>query len=108
MERNVSRLFAEKIEVFGEVEPSQAGILSSIAKIVLKSLEECIRLGTFNSQGSQVIQISIYHFRKELTAGPIGDDGVVHYLLDGAASAVISRSIVKSVLDADAMKYAIE
>jgi len=102
MERNVDRLFADKIKIFGDVKASQAGVLIGIAKIVLKSLVECIRLKTLPDEPSfQVITVSAAFLRGRLQK-VMGHDDAVDYLMDEVTSAAADRSMqVNQMLPAD-------
>jgi hypothetical protein len=95
VERNVDRLFAEKIQIFGEVQATQAAILSGITKIAIKSLIECIRLSNLNLPAYQLIHTSTVFLRKEITSHILGEDDVVEFLLDEAQSACSDRCCVE-------------
>ena len=91
VERNVDRLFAEKIQIFGKVGATQAAILSGITKIAIKSLIECIRLSNLNLPAYQLIHASTVYLRSEVTNHILGEDDVVEFLMDEAQSACSDR-----------------
>ena len=94
VERNVDRLFAEKIEIFGKVEATQRGVLSGITKIAIKSLIECIRLSSLNAKAHDLIGgSSLPYLRRELRDRIVGVDSTVEFLLDEAGQALQDRSV---------------
>ncbi|UPR05083.1 vacuolar protein sorting-associated protein [Chloropicon primus] len=94
VERNVDRLFAEKIQIFGaKVDAERGAILCGITKIAIKSLIECIRLSSMNLKAHKLIQVSLVYLRSELREKILGEDNVVEFLLDEAQSALVDRCI---------------
>ena len=60
MKRNISKLFGEKMEIFGgKIEFSPASIVEGIIKIFLKSFAECVRMRTFGKFGYQQVGLCI-------------------------------------------------
>ena len=93
VERNVDRLFAEKIQIFSQgTKPTQGAILSGIAKIALKSLVECIRLSALNLQAYRLMHASLVFLRRDARS-VLGEDDVVEYLMDEAQSAAADRCV---------------
>lgn len=63
---NIQKLFAEKIEIFSQVEFNKMSILSGIVKITLKTFLECIRLKTYSKYGLQQIQVDCHYLQMYL------------------------------------------
>ncbi|KAL6763334.1 hypothetical protein V8C86DRAFT_2499142 [Haematococcus lacustris] len=101
VERNLAKIFREKVKVFGgPLQFSQASILSGIAGIGLKSLVECIRLQTLSRAGLQQLQLDCHYLRpllRRCTAGRAQQ--VVDSLLDEVVSAGVERAIDPTLLE---------
>lgn len=63
---NIQKLFAEKIEIFSNVDFSKVSVLTGIIKISLKTFLECIRLKTFSKYGLQQVQVDCYYLQMYL------------------------------------------
>jgi hypothetical protein len=66
LQRNVARLFTEKVKIFGEVRFTQASVLSAVARVGVKSLVECVRLQTVSRAGLQQLQLDVHFLRPQL------------------------------------------
>lgn len=60
---------------------SQESVITTIVKLFLKSLQEFVRLQTFNRSGFQQIQLDI-HFLKTTLKDIAEDEAAVDFLLD--------------------------
>ncbi|KAL5683753.1 hypothetical protein ACJX0J_010138, partial [Zea mays] len=56
LENHLAKLFEQKMEIFTKVEYTQESVISTVLKLCLKSLQEFVRLQTFNRSGFQQIQ----------------------------------------------------
>lgn len=59
----------------------QESVITTIIKLFLKSLQEFVRLQTFNRSGFQQIQLDI-HFLKTALKDTAEDEAAVDFLLD--------------------------
>ena len=59
----------------------QESVITTIIKLFLKSLQEFVRLQTFNRSGFQQIQLDI-HFLKTTLKDTADDEAAVDFLLD--------------------------
>lgn len=59
----------------------QDSVITTIVKLCLKSLQEFVRLQTFNRSGFQQIQLDI-HFLKTTLKDTADDEAAVDFLLD--------------------------
>ncbi|KAG2697641.1 hypothetical protein I3760_07G116000 [Carya illinoinensis] len=81
LETHLAKLFKQKIEIFTKVEYTQESVVTTVVKLCLKSLQEFVRLQTFNRSGFQQIQLDIQFLRtpvKEI----VEDQAVIDFLLD--------------------------
>ncbi|KAJ4843038.1 hypothetical protein Tsubulata_037506 [Turnera subulata] len=81
LETHLAKLFKQKVEIFTKIEYTQESVVSTILKLCLKSLQEFVRLQTFNRSGFQQIQLDIQFLRghlKEIAE----DEASVDFLLD--------------------------
>lgn len=63
----VHRLFSERVDIFNSsVEFSKVSIMSSIIRISLKTLLECVRLRSFSKYGLQQIQVDAHYLQLNL------------------------------------------
>mmetsp|Transcript_22138 Transcript_22138/g.37821 ORF Transcript_22138/g.37821 Transcript_22138/m.37821 type:complete len:244 (-) Transcript_22138:217-948(-) len=101
VERNLAKIFREKIKVFGApVQFTQAALLGSIAGVGLKSLVECIRLQTLGRAGLQQLQLDCHYLRpllRRFTGGR--SQQVVDSLLDEVVSAGVERALDPTLLE---------
>ncbi|KAK9722989.1 hypothetical protein K7432_002289 [Basidiobolus ranarum] len=63
----IDKLFMERIDIFGKVEPTRVGILTGIMKIVLKAATETIRLCTLGRGGYQQIQLDAEFIKTKIS-----------------------------------------
>eukprot|EP00249_Psilotum_nudum_P007543 c20645_g1_i1 orf=513-2891(-) len=92
LERDVAKLFKQKVEIFTKPEYTQASVISAIVKLCLKSFQEYIRLETFSRSGYQQIQLDT-HYLKDPLQGIVEDDAVVNFLLDEVCAAAAERCL---------------
>jgi len=59
MMSNIDKLFIDKIEYYGKVEPSGVGILTVIIRIIVKTWIESVRSYTFGRNGFQQVQVDV-------------------------------------------------
>lgn len=81
LETHLAKLFKQKVEIFTKVEYTQESVVSTIVKLFLKSLQEFVRLQTFNRSGFQQIQLDIQFLRTPLKEN-VEDEAAVDFLLD--------------------------
>ncbi|XP_050267110.1 vacuolar protein sorting-associated protein 51 homolog [Quercus robur] len=81
LETHLAKLFKQKVEIFTKVEYTQESVVSTIVKLSLKSLQEFVRLQTFNRSGFQQIQLDIQFLRTPLKEN-VEDEAAVDFLLD--------------------------
>lgn len=89
---NIKKLFSERIEIFSPVSFTRRTILFGIAKILLKTMVECIRLKTFNKNGVQQLQIDAKYLQHELSRF-VSDENVIFALLDEAVASAEIRCL---------------
>ncbi|OWM86099.1 vacuolar protein sorting-associated protein 51 homolog [Punica granatum] len=92
LETHLAKLFKQKVEIFTKVEYTQESVVSTIVKLSLKSLQEFVRLQTFNRSGFQQIQLDIQFLRmplKEIAE----DEAAVDFLLDEVIVAASERCL---------------
>ncbi|CAJ2631929.1 unnamed protein product [Trifolium pratense] len=80
-ETHLAKLFKQKVEIFTKVEYTQTSVLMTMAKLCLKSLQEFVRLQTFNRSGFQQIQLDIQFLRTPLKE-IVQDEATIDFLLD--------------------------
>ncbi|XP_050237497.1 vacuolar protein sorting-associated protein 51 homolog [Mercurialis annua] len=81
LETHLAKLFKQKVEIFTKTEFTQESVVTTIVKLCLKSLQEFVRLQTFNRSGFQQIQLDIQFLRtpsKDLCE----DEAAIDFLLD--------------------------
>ncbi|XVF80678.1 hypothetical protein PTKIN_Ptkin15bG0093700 [Pterospermum kingtungense] len=81
LETHLAKLFKQKVEIFTKVEYTQESVVTSIVKLCLKSLQEFVRLQTFNRSGFQQIQLDIQFLRTPLKEN-VEDEAAIDFLLD--------------------------
>lgn len=89
---NIKKLFSERIEIFEPVAFKRRTILFGIVKILLRTMVECVRLKTFNKNGTQQLQIDAKYLQHELTRF-VSDENVIFALLDEAVTSAEIRCI---------------
>ncbi|MCO5562521.1 hypothetical protein L7F22_016148 [Adiantum nelumboides] len=92
LERDVAKLFKQKIEVFTKLEFTQTSVISAIIKMCLKSFQEYVRLETFSRSGFQQIQVDTQYLREALRE-VVDEEAIVHFLLDEVCSAAAERCL---------------
>ncbi len=104
IQRNVAKLFQEKLRIFDEVEATRSAVMLGIIKIALKSWVECVRLVTVGRAGFHQLQLDVHYMRPALRAHASGSPGVADSLLDEVVSAAVDRCASAPVaLDASAL-----
>jgi hypothetical protein len=91
IQRNVAKLFQEKLRIFDEVEATRAAVLLGIIKIALKSWVECVRLVTVGRNGFHQLQLDVHFMRPALRTYASCSPGVADSLLDEVVSAAVDR-----------------
>ncbi|XP_073106705.1 vacuolar protein sorting-associated protein 51 homolog [Elaeis guineensis] len=92
LESHLAKLFEQKMEIFTKVEYTQESVLSTIVKLCLKSLQEFVRLQTFNRSGFQQIQLDI-EFLKNPLKEFVDDEAAIDFLLKEVISASHERCL---------------
>lgn len=92
LETHLAKLFKQKMEIFTKVEHTQESVTTTIAKLSLKSLQEFVRLQTFNRSGFQQIQLDI-HFLKSTLKDISEDEAAIDFLLDEVIVATAERCL---------------
>ncbi|XP_075094000.1 vacuolar protein sorting-associated protein 51 homolog isoform X2 [Nicotiana tabacum] len=92
LESHLAKLFKQKMEIFTKVEHTQESVITTIIKLFLKSLQEFVRLQTFNRSGFQQIQLDI-HFLKTTLKDTAEDEAAVDFLLDEVIVAAAERCL---------------
>ncbi|DBB17629.1 TPA: hypothetical protein ACH3X3_002673 [Trebouxia sp. C0006] len=100
MERNVARLFRDRVKFSAAVEFTQTSILAGISRVGLKSLVESVRLQTLSRAGLQQLQLDVHYLRPLLRRFAQGNEAnVVHQLLDEVLSTALERAIQPQLLE---------
>ncbi|KAJ9187869.1 hypothetical protein P3X46_003284 [Hevea brasiliensis] len=81
LETHLAKLFKQKVEIFTKTEFTQESVVTTIVKLCLKSLQEFVRLQTFNRSGFQQIQLDIQFLRAPLKE-TVEDEAAIDFLLD--------------------------
>ncbi|KAK7344381.1 hypothetical protein VNO77_13908 [Canavalia gladiata] len=92
LETHLAKLFKQKVEIFTKVEYTQESVVTTIVKLCLKSLQESVRLQTFNRSGFQQIQLDIQFLRIPLRE-IVEDEAAIDFLLDEVIVATAERSL---------------
>ncbi|XP_058077421.1 vacuolar protein sorting-associated protein 51 homolog isoform X2 [Magnolia sinica] len=92
LESHLAKLFKQKMEIFTKVEHTQESVVSTIVKLCLKSLQEFVRLQTFNRSGFQQIQVDIQFLRNPLKEN-VDDEAAIDFLLDEVIVAAAERCL---------------
>ncbi|KAJ6404108.1 hypothetical protein OIU84_012322 [Salix udensis] len=72
---------SQKVEIFTKTEYTQESVVTTVVKLCLKSLQEFVRLQTFNRSGFQQIQLDVQFLRAALKE-IVEDEAAVDFLLD--------------------------
>ncbi len=101
MERNVAKLFKERVKLSGSIKFAQPSIFAAIIGVGLKSLVECIRLQTLGRAGLQQLQLDAHYLRPRLRRFVGGSTGaVVDSLVDEVVAAGAERTTDPTLLEA--------
>ncbi|RWR94284.1 vacuolar protein sorting-associated protein 51 [Cinnamomum micranthum f. kanehirae] len=92
LESHLAKLFKQKMEIFTKVEHTQESVVSTIVKLCLKSLQEFVRLQTFNRSGFQQIQLDIQFLRNPLKE-IVEDEAAIDFLMDEVIVAAAEQNI---------------
>ncbi|XP_020113910.1 vacuolar protein sorting-associated protein 51 homolog [Ananas comosus] len=92
LETHLAKLFEQKMEIFTKVEYTQESVISTVIKLCLKSLQEFVRLQTFNRSGFQQIQLDI-EFLKTPLKDFVDDGAAIDFLLKEVISAAHERCL---------------
>ncbi|GLU16762.1 hypothetical protein SLE2022_331770 [Rubroshorea leprosula] len=92
LETHLAKLFKQKVEIFTKVEFTQESVVTTIVKLCLKSLQEFVRLQTFNRSGFQQIQLDIQFLRTPLKE-TAEDEAAIDFLLDEVIVAASERCL---------------
>lgn len=92
LETHLAKLFKQKVEIFTKVEYTQESVINTIIKLSLKSLQEFVRLQTFNRSGFQQIQLDIQFLRAPLKESA-EDEAAIDFLLDEVIVAAAERCL---------------
>ncbi|KAG6606940.1 Vacuolar protein sorting-associated protein 51-like protein, partial [Cucurbita argyrosperma subsp. sororia] len=92
LESHLAKLFKQKIEIFTRVEFTQGSVVTTAVKLSLKTLQEFVRLQTYNRSGFQQIQLDMQFLRTPLKE--IADDeAAIDFLLDEVIVAASERCL---------------
>ncbi|GMI66635.1 modified transport to the vacuole 16, UNHINGED, vacuolar protein sorting 51 [Hibiscus trionum] len=92
LETHLAKLFKQKVEIFTKVEYTQESVETTIVKLCLKSLQEFVRLKTFNRSGFQQIQLDVQFLRTILREN-IDVEEAIDFLLDEVIVAASERCL---------------
>ncbi|XP_076896228.1 vacuolar protein sorting-associated protein 51 homolog [Bidens hawaiensis] len=98
LETHLAKLFKQKMEIFTKVEHTQESVMMTIVKRCLKSMQEFVRLHTFNRSGFQQIQLDMQYLRITLKDST-DDEAAVEFLLDEVIVAAAERCVDPSPLE---------
>lgn len=92
LESHLAKLFEQKMEIFTKVEYTQESVISTVLKLCLKSLQEFVRLQTFNRSGFQQIQLDM-EFLKTSLKDFVDDEAAISFLLKEVNNAAHERCL---------------
>lgn len=92
LETHLAKLFKQKMEIFTKVDSTQDSVVTTIVKLCLKSLQEFVRMQTFNRSGFQQIQLDIQFLRNSIRDS-VEDEAAVDFLLDEVIVAAAERCL---------------
>ncbi|KAJ8900414.1 hypothetical protein K2173_025191 [Erythroxylum novogranatense] len=98
LETHLAKLFKQKVEIFTKTEYTQDSVINTIVKLCLKSLQELVRLQTFNRSGFQQIQLDI-QFLRGLLKETVEDEAAVDFLLDEVIVGAAERCLDPNPLE---------
>ncbi|WOL03265.1 vacuolar protein-sorting-associated protein [Canna indica] len=99
LESHLAKLFEQKMEIFTKVQYTQESVMSTIIKFCLKSLQEFVRLQTFNRSGFQQIQLDT-EFLKNPLKEFVDDEAAIDFLLKEVIGAAHERCLDPIPLEA--------
>ncbi|VAI02271.1 unnamed protein product [Triticum turgidum subsp. durum] len=99
LENHLAKLFEQKMEIFTKLEYTQESVISTVLKLCLKSLQEIVRLQTFNRSGFQQIQLDM-EFLKSSLKEFIDDEAAISFLLKEVNNAAHERCLDPIPLEA--------
>ncbi|KAK9817324.1 hypothetical protein WJX74_004288 [Apatococcus lobatus] len=100
LERNVARLFSERVRFSGRIEFTRSSVLAGVARLGLKSMVEGARLQTLGRAGLQQLQLDVHYLRQPLSRYANNSEGAALWqLLDEVLSAAMERSLEPVLLD---------
>ncbi|XP_057966548.1 vacuolar protein sorting-associated protein 51 homolog [Malania oleifera] len=99
LETHLAKLFKQKMEIFTKIEATQESVTTTVVKLCLKSLQEFVRLQTFNRSGFQQIQLDV-HFLRTALKETVEDEAAVDFLLDEVIVAAAERCLDPIPLEA--------
>ncbi|KAL1565154.1 Vacuolar protein sorting-associated protein 51, variant 2 [Salvia divinorum] len=102
LESHLAKLFKQKMEIFTKVEHTQESVVTTIVKLSLKSLQEFVRLQTFNRSGFQQIQLDV-HFLRTTLKDITEDEAAVDFLLDEVIVSTAERCLDPNPLEPPVM-----
>lgn len=100
LETHLAKLFKQKVEIFTKIEHTQGSVLTTILKLCLKSLQEFVRLHTYNRSGFQQIQLDTQFLRTIIFKEIAEDEAAVDFLLDEVIVAAAERCLDPIPLEA--------
>lgn len=92
LETHLAKLFKQKMEIFTKVLHTQESVVMTIVKLCLKSMQEFVRLHTFNRSGFQQIQLDMQYLRITLKDSA-EDEAAIEFLLDEVIVASAERCL---------------
>ncbi|KAL3849675.1 hypothetical protein ACJIZ3_011557 [Penstemon smallii] len=98
LETHLAKLFKQKTEIFTKIEHTQESVITTIVTLSLKSLQEFVRLHTFNRSGFQQIQLDIYYLKTTLKDIDV-DEAAVDILLDEVIIGTAERCLDPTPLE---------
>lgn len=100
LERNVAKLFRQRVHLDRKVEFTQSSIQAAILGCGLKSWIECIRMETLGRAGLQQLQLDILFLRPLVTGFVRGKEShSIMALMEEVISAAMERSVDPSLLE---------
>ena len=100
LERNVAKLFRERVQLGKKAEFTQSSIQAAILGGGLKSLIECIRMETLGRAGLQQLQLDVLYLRSLVTGFVRGRESeTIAALLEEVIAAAVERSLDPTLLE---------
>ncbi|TPX57633.1 hypothetical protein PhCBS80983_g03697 [Powellomyces hirtus] len=89
---NIDKLFAERVEYYGPVEPNRTAVMTSVSKVILKCFVELVRLIAFNNPGFRQTQLDAEFLRTHLWQY-CSDERLLNSLLDEVQTCAFRRCV---------------